>query len=227
MMPQAALPFNLSVIALIMFQGVRLHSDGGCRTRQGKASMFNRTQLVVCSFLVAFFLVGCRVNAPEKGSEAINLMTRYNQEGRHDDALKVAQDWLKKHPEQHAHLAAFYDQIAITYLVKASKDRAHKDEWIQEAVAYYDEDLSAHQNDDIHVEFFTVGHGFERAGDLSTADSCLYYKRAVKAFEEEKPFIQADSYTLDGKTFRLEPLRQENDKALERVKLKFGNAGCK
>jgi hypothetical protein len=103
-MPQAALPFNLSVIALIMFQGVRLHSDGGCRTRQGKASMFNRTQLVVCSFLVAFFLVGCRVNAPEKGSEAINLMTRYNQEGRHDDALKVAQDWMKKHPEQHAHL---------------------------------------------------------------------------------------------------------------------------
>ena len=66
-----------------------------------------------------------------------------------------------------------------------------------------------------------MGHGFERAGDLSTADSCLYYKRAVKALEEEKPFIQADSYTLDGKTFRLEPLRQENDKALERVKLKF------
>ena len=189
--------------------------------------MSKRTQLVLVSFFAAVLLGGCRPSVPKTANDAIALMTKYSTQKRYDDAIKLAQDWLKKHPEEHAHLAAFYDQIAITYLVKASKDRAHKDKWIQEAVAYYDKDLSAHQNDDIHVEFFTVGHGFERAGDLSTADSCLYYKRAVKALEEEKPFIQADSYTLDGKTFRLEPLRQENDKALERVKLKFGNAGCK
>ena len=143
--------------------------------------MFNRTQVVVCSFVMAFLFAGCGVSAPEKRSEAINLMTRYNQEGRHDDALKVAQDWLKKHPDDHAHRATFYDQIAITYLIKASKDRTRKDEWIQRAVTYYDKDLSDHPKNDIDIEFFTVGLGFEQAGDLSTADSCLYYKRAVKA----------------------------------------------
>jgi tetratricopeptide (TPR) repeat protein len=187
--------------------------------------VFDRTQLAV--FVAVFLLAGCRVTAPENASAAISLMTRYNQQGRQDDALKVAQDWLKKHPEDHAHLAAFYDQIAITYLVKASKGGAHKDEWIEEAVAYYDKDLLDHPRGDIDIEFYTVGRGFEQAGDLSTTDRCLYYRRAVKAFEDEKPFLQAESYTVDGKTFRLESVRQENDKSQERVKVKVANAGCK
>ena len=154
-------------------------------------------------------------------------MARYNQQGRHDDAIKVAQDWLKKHPEDPLHGATFYEQIAITYLMKASKDSAHKDEWIQEAINYYDKDLSVHQKKDIDLELYTVGRGFELAGDLSTNDSCLYYRRAVKTFEEERPFIQGNSYTAYGKTTQLAPVRQENEKALERVKAKFASAGCK
>ena len=111
--------------------------------------------------------------------------------------------------------------------MKASKDSAHKDEWIQEAVNYYDKDLSVHQKNNIDLELYTVGRGFELAGDLSTNDSCLYYRRAVKAFEEEMPFIQGDSYTAYGKTTKLAPVRQENKKALERVKVKFEKAACK
>ena len=100
--------------------------------------MTNRTKLALALFFTVFLIGGCRGTAPEKGSEAITLMTKYNQEGRHDDALKVAQDWLKKHPEDPSRGATFYEQIAITYLMKASKDSGHKDEWIQQAVAYYD-----------------------------------------------------------------------------------------
>jgi hypothetical protein len=185
----------------------------------------NRTQLAVVSFFAIFLFGGCRVSAPEKSSEAITLMARYNQQGRHDDALRVAQDWLKKHPEDSG--ATFYEQIAITYLIKASKDSARKDEWIQQAVAYYDKDLSVHQKSDIDIELYTVGRGFESAGDLSTNNSCLYYGRAMKAFEEEVPFIQGDSITAYGKTIPLAPVRQENEKALERAKAKFAKAGCK
>jgi hypothetical protein len=54
-----------------------------------------------------------------------------------------------------------------------------------------------------------------------------YYGRAVKAFEEEAPLIQADNVTVDGKTFSLAPFRQENEKALEEVRGKFAKAGCK
>jgi hypothetical protein len=189
--------------------------------------MFSRTRLAIFSFLTVFLLAGCRVSAPESGSEAISLMARYNQQGRHDDAIKVAQDWLKRHPQDPLHGATFYEQIAITYLIKASKDGVHKDEWIREAVNYYDKDLSVHQKNDIDLELYTVGRGFESAGDLSTNDSCSYYRRTLKAFEEERPFIQGNSYTAYGKTIQLAPVRQENEKALERVKVKFDKAACK
>jgi hypothetical protein len=177
--------------------------------------------------LLATFLLGCQAKTPEKGSDAISLMVSLNQQGRYDEAIRVAQDWMRKHPEDTSHNWTFYDQIAITYLMKASKDPARKEEWIQQAVANYDKDLSIHQKGSIDVELYGVGRGFETAGDLSTTNSCLYYGRAVKAFEEEVPYIQGDSYTAYGKTIPLEPVRQENDKALQRLRTKFIKAGCK
>ena len=188
--------------------------------------MPKRTQLAVNSFVAIILLGGCHASAPEKGSEAITLMARYNEQGRHDDAIRVAQDWLKKHPEDTRHAGTFYEQIAVIYLMKASKDNAHKDEWVQQAVTYYDKDLSVHQKNDVDIELYSVGRGFEAAGDLSTRDGCLYYERAAKAFEQEMPFIQGDSFTAYGKTIPLAPVRKENEQALERVKAKLAKAGC-
>jgi hypothetical protein len=187
----------------------------------------NLSRFVAFAFFAVCLLVGCRVSAPEKGSDAITLMTKYSQRGRYDDAISVAQDWMNKHPNDQSHGATFYEQIAITYLMKASKERARRDEWVKQAVAYFDKDLSVHQKNSVDVELYNVGRGFESAGDLSSSDSCLYYGRALKAFEEEFPFIQGDSYTAYGKTIPLEPVRQENQKALGRVKAKFEKAGCK
>jgi hypothetical protein len=177
--------------------------------------------------LCATLLVGCHAKTPEKGSDTLSLMVSLDQQGRYDDAIRVAQDWMKQHPEGTLHDWTFYDQIAITYLMKASKDTAHKEEWIQQAVAYYDKDLSVHQKDSVDVELYGVRRGFEMAGDLSTINRCLYYGRAIKAFEEEIPYIQVDSYTAFGKTIPLEPVRKENERALQRLKAKFIKAGCK
>lgn len=189
--------------------------------------MSNRTQLAVVSFFAIVLLGDCHASAPKTGSEAITLMAKFNQQGRHDDAIGIAQDWLKKHPEDISHKGTFYEQIAITYLIKASKDTAHKEEWVQQAVTYYDKDLSVHRKENIDIELYSAGRGFETAGDLSTINRCLYYRRAVNAFEEEKPFIQGDSLTAYGKTIPLAPIRQENEKALERVNARLANAGCK
>jgi hypothetical protein len=178
-------------------------------------------------FFTIVLLAGCSAAVPKTGSEAISLMTRYNQQGRHDDAIRLAQEWLKTHPEDPMHGATFYEQIAITYLMKASKDYAHKDEWIGQAVANLDKELSVHQKTDIDIELYTVGRSLEWAGDLSTTNGCLYYCRAEKYFEEEVPFIQGDSFTAYGKTIRLAAIRQENEKALESVKVKLAKAGCK
>ena len=189
--------------------------------------MSNRTQLAIVSFFAIVLLGGCHTSAPRRGSETITLMARFNQQGRHDDAIRIAQNWLKKHPEDTSQNGTFYEQIAITYLMKASKDTAHKEEWIQQAITYYDKDLSVHRKENIDIELYTAGRGFEAAGDLSTTNSCLYYGRAVSAFEEETQFIQRDSLTAYGKTIPLAPVRKENEKALERVKTKLANAGCK
>lgn len=178
-------------------------------------------------FLAALLLGGCQTSAPEKASDAITLMANYNQQGRHDDAIRVAQDWLKKHPDDPSHGATFYEQIGITYLMKASKDGVNKDEWVQTASAYFDKDLSVHQKGNIDIELYSVGRGFEEAGDLSTGNRCLYFRRAVQAFEEEAPYIKGDSYSAYGKAIPLAPIRNQNEIALERVKAKFDKAGCK
>src|SRR5208282_754116 len=179
-----------------------------------------RMQLGLASLFV-IVLLGCRPSTPEKGNDALSLMGRLNQQGRYDQAIAVAQDWMQKHTKDTSHNWEFFGQIAATYVVKASTDPAHKEEWLQQAVAYYDKDLSVRPRRDVDIELFEAGRGFEIAGDLSTANRCLYYGRAVKAFEEEMPFIQGDSYTAYGKTVPLEPIRQENEKALEGVKAKF------
>jgi tetratricopeptide (TPR) repeat protein len=176
------------------------------------------------SFFAFLFLAGCRANVPKTASETITLMTKYSDGGRYDDAIKLAQEWLHGHPDDNG--ATFYEQIAITYLMKASKDPTHKDEFIRQAIAYYDKDLSVHEKQDPDIELYTVGRGLELAGDLTTADACSYYDRAIKNFEDEVGFIQGDTVTSYGHTFKLEPVREENDKALQRVKTKFAGHGC-
>jgi hypothetical protein len=144
-----------------------------------------RTQLALF-LLLAVILVGCHASTPAEGSDAISLIITLEKQGRHDEAIRVAQDWMKKHPEE-----------------------------------------SAHKKTDVDIALYETGRGFETAGDLSTTNRCLYYERAARAFEEEIPFIQGDGYTAYGKTIPLEPVRQEDEKALERVKVKLDKAGCK
>ncbi len=87
------------------------------------------------------------------------------------------------------------------YLQKASRDGPHREESLQNAAAYFDEDLAAHRR-----ETWTL--------------------RAIKNFEDESSFIQGDSYTAYGNTTPLAPVREDNEKALERVKEKLGKAAC-
>lgn len=189
--------------------------------------MPKRVQFIFIQFATIILLGGCHAAIPEKGSDAITLMAKYNQRGRHDDAIRVAQEWLKRHPEDPLHGAMFYEQMGITYLMKASKDSGRKHEWIRQAVIYYDKDLSVHQKKDVDLELYSAGRGFEAAGDLSTRDGCLYCGRAVRTFEQAASFIQGDSFTAYGKTISLAPVRKENEQALERVKVKFAKANCK
>jgi hypothetical protein len=191
--------------------------------RRARASL-----LALVSILAIVFLGGCRASPPKTRSEMITVMTKYGKQGKWDDAIRVAQEWLKSHPEDGSGANGIvYEQLAMDYLAKASRDGTHKDEWIRQAVAYFDKDLSSHQQKPVDIEFYSAGRGFEGAGDLSTSDSCLYYGRALKAFADEEPLIQGNTYTDSGTSVPLAPVRQENEKSRERVKAKFAKAGCK
>lgn len=171
-------------------------------------------------------LVGCRAKTPDTRSDLFTLMVKFGQAGNYDDAIRVGQDWLGKHP-QNSDRDLVYEQVALSYLAKAGKDKVHRDEWIQQAVAYFDDDLSVHTKGEADIELYSVGRGLEMAGDLSSKGKCSYYGRSIGDFEDEVGFIQGDSYSAYGKTIPLAPIRQENEKALERVKTKFEKTGCK
>jgi hypothetical protein len=79
----------------------------------------------------------------------------------------------------------------------------------------------------VDLELYTVGRGFELAGDLSSNNNCSYYVRAVKAFQEEMQFIKGDGYTDFGQPIQLGPVRGKNEETLERVKAKFAKAEFK
>jgi hypothetical protein len=95
--------------------------------------------------------------------------------------------------------------------------RSHKDEWIRQAVEYLDKALSVNG----------TGRGFEIAGDLSTADSCLYYGRALKVFAKEERWLPGELYTESGAVIPLARLGKENKESQERVQAKFAKADCK
>jgi hypothetical protein len=173
--------------------------------------------------IATLFLWGCSADKPQTATEAVALMTKQND----DKAIKTGEDWLNSHPEETAHRGALYEQLAIHYLLKAARDSKHKEDWIRSAVSYYDKYLSSNQTAAVDIRFFSAGHGFASAGDLSSADSCLYYARAVTAFEHEAALVQGNNTTVDGKTFSLAPLRRQNEQALEEVKDKFAKSGCK
>jgi tetratricopeptide (TPR) repeat protein len=192
-----------------------------------ESRLFKPGKLMVATFLSALALGCSRPSVPKGATEAVALMTQYNKAGGYDDAIGLGQEWLKQHPDDVSDASFIYQQIGMTYLSKAIKDTAHRDEWIQQAISYFDKDLSVHKNTDTDIELYVVGRGFESAGKYSTANSCAYFGRAIKSFEDERPLIQGDSFTSAGATLKLAPIREENEKALARAKAEFATAGCK
>jgi hypothetical protein len=175
----------------------------------------------------AVLVLGCRASTPENASAAVTLMTKYSQSGQYDRAIDLGQEWLKKHSDDTSHATILYDQIAITFLMKASKDTGHKQEWMQQGVDYYGRARLAPRHNGFDIELYTVGRGLESAGDMSTDNKCLYYGQAIKDFEHQVPFIQGESYTAYGQTVPLATIRQANEKAIQRVTEKFAREGCK
>jgi hypothetical protein len=172
--------------------------------------------LVAISGVAALLFAACNTRKPQYTNEVITLMAKYSNQGRFDDAIAVGLDWTKRHPNDTFGQPLLLQKIALLYLAKASKEPAHKEEWVNQAIRYSDE-ASVNQPDAsaiLQEEPFIL----ESAGDLAPAEACVYYRRSVQQLRKQIPWLeQADP----------KGPRQIAEMSLVRIQKKMTNSGCK
>ncbi len=143
-------------------------------------------------------------------------MGKYSDQGRYDDAIAVALDWVNKYPNDSLGNAPFLQQISLLYLAKASKEPAHKQESVKQAVLYADKALSIQPDASAFLQ--TAAIISESAGDLIPSEACTYYRQSEQELQKQIPFLeQADPRGS----------RQIAEASLVRVQRKITNSGCK
>jgi tetratricopeptide (TPR) repeat protein len=149
-------------------------------------------------------------------AKAATEMTRYAQKGDYEKAIQIGLTAAKEAPEPW-----IYQQIAMVYLMRAHKQPVARDNWLREAVQYANKSCETESNSarDLFI-LYEAGRILEDAGDLS-------YRDAVKKLTDQAPLLEGDSIAAFGYRYPLAPMRNENQKALTRVKVKFVDAGCR
>lgn len=157
-------------------------------------------------------------------TKAASEMTRYAQKGDYEKAVQIGLAAAREAPGS----PWIYQQIAMMYLMRAHKQPAARDSSLREAVLYANKSCEpeSHSSGDF-FNLYEAGRILEDAGDLSSTGRCDYYRDAVKKLTDQAPLLEGDSIAAFGYRHPLAPLRNENQKALTRVKGKFVAAGCR
>ena len=156
-------------------------------------------------------------------------MVQLQESGHYDDAVRVVEDWMNRHQNDASQNDFLHLQIAMVYINKAYHKRSARDESLDDAASQLEQALNAYaakRPEDVDTVLSGIGGAYEILGDLSQKDKCKFYGKARSAFDEQLPLIKGDSYTADGKTVALGPVRAEIRKHLISVKDKSAQAGC-
>jgi len=146
--------------------------------------------------------------------------------GQYDEAIQLGLKSLKHTSDD----AFIYQQLAKIYIMRARKYVDKRDGFVSEAVSYANKALAINpvDKDTAGVHLFQIARTFEAAGDLSKSQAaCSYYEQAKKLLESRTPLLKEDSVVSKGKTIRLAPLRDENERALVGLRTKYSAAECK
>jgi tetratricopeptide (TPR) repeat protein len=152
-------------------------------------------------------------------------MVTYTKEGEYDKAVRAGLQALRNRPSDDY----IYQQISSVYLIRAQVDMTQREHWIDEASFYIEKALSVHSKDEdvAGVELFQIAKTLEQAGNLSTTSRCKYLQHAKSLLENRRQLLHGDQLVLEGKSYPLGPLRNENEKALTEVEALATNARCK
>jgi tetratricopeptide (TPR) repeat protein len=122
---------------------------------------------------------GCRKKAVSTTADALRLILKYNQQGKHDQAIDVALNWLRVEPND----VDVHATVALIYLEKAETDSGHRNELVDEALRHANSALKL-APDSLRVLSPGVS-AFERGGDLSTTNRCNEYETALQLIDRE------------------------------------------
>jgi len=167
---------------------------------------------------------------PRSGNDVMNRASVLMQDGRYDEAASTIQLWLKECDCDDASGVELYRTRAMIYIAKAYKKHKSKDESIRQAAENLNKSLliyNANPPKELDVELFEIGGAFEILGDLSDTGKCEFYQQARQAFVRQLPMIVGDTFTAYGKTTRLEPVRGDIRRHLDKTNEKIAKAGCK
>ena len=185
--------------------------------------------LVAASLLFLAWILYYPKPEPQNQGEALNRMIALQEDGRYEEAVKTIQRWLQNDRRDVSRDGWMYHQIAMVYIIEASKKPETRGVSIHQAELNLEKSLSLHdqqQTEDTNPGLYGIGGGYELLGDLSEAGKCNLYEKAETLFERQVPLIKGDTYTAYGTTIPLEPLRAEVRKHLDAVRKKLSTSGC-
>jgi hypothetical protein len=151
--------------------------------------------------------------------DVIARMQEDVRERRYDDAVQVGLSSLKNLPSDDVVL----QQIGIVYLRRAQIE-GQPERWVAQAAEYTEKALSVNPGDQVNL--YSSARALEIAGDFSAARRCAYYARSATLLEQRLPLLTGDHLMMNGQPAAAEPLRQENDSLLTRVRTKIKKNGC-
>jgi tetratricopeptide (TPR) repeat protein len=182
--------------------------------------------LVRTSFVVTFvvLLIACgHVGAQhqaESRTDVITRMAEYTREGHYEESIQAGMNALENKPSDEVVLR----QIAIVYLIRGDKDREHTEQSVKQAIIFAEKSLAI--NPANYVGRYEAARIFEHSGDLSKADKCSLYSRALKTLAEWFSTLQGENIAVEEKSFPTAPLRKEADATKSRIEGKLAQSHC-
>lgn len=195
----------------------------------------DRPSKVFLSTLLALFvaltawLVYHETRVPQNERQVLNRMIELQREGRYDKAAQVVQSWMNDGRRDRSHDEFLYGQIAIVWIQKAYARRGSRNESIGRAEENLQKELSLYEgqsHNDLSLDPFEIGRGYEVLADISDKEQCPLYEKAHELLTRQLPLIKGESYTAYGHTTPLEPVRRDVQKHLDGVNQKLSRAGC-
>ncbi len=153
----------------------------------------------------------------ERPSPISNLM----QQDRYDEAVQIALNENKEGVPD----GQTFDEVALIYLERVTKDSANRQSWVKQASLYYDKATTAAPKDPFILE--NAMDGYDRLGDYSEK-RCPDYEKAVSFGDAALALLQGTTVTIEGhmRPYPTQQIKESLVPRLSRIRGKV-EAWCK